>query len=954
MKKLRLKRILAAILCALMAFAMAACGNNDKDPAEGDSSGNASNGSDSLLADREGYYLETLYEMPSDIYTVVSPYMRPDGVVEFLGQSYGDPESTMTMTVSAGEEASADSTPPAPASEEGIPEGSEEGGGAQAEAPGVTESMENPEAFTMPEANYTLYEWDMSSKSWTEADASWMDGIKGEISQILAMTVSDAGDRYVIANGQFATENNYDENGYTPPPLLLYKIAADGTVSTIDMDWHVANRDYSSAAEGMEAELTVVPATFERVEYNYDSYRYSSPTAAEDTDDSEAADEAAVATETGADTGAEEALAAEEESTTEDKSEDDDEESGTLGSVYSSPMSTAPSPSSISVLDNGDMLIGDYTATLIYDAQGQYTDYLETENYGMGSQYALDGNNMYALGNNNESSMGYSVLINQYDLSSTDRGAPVASFPAPPSSQNYAYTAQMAISDGALYWLDQTGLFSYDMSAGETGEWKELAGPELLYVSDPDANMQGLQTDGQGNFYTMLSEYGSNSVQYNFLGISYTDDAPMEITAEISVYSLTDNYQLRRYVNDFRKQNPSVLVDIQYGMDYTGSVTAQDVINSLNKLLLAEKGPDVFLLDGLPIDSYIEKGVLMDLSEWAAPKLAQGIWMDGLARAYEDESGAIYALPTSMQIPLLMGDQTALEGFNSLSDFADYVSTHDDAPALYDTTPMGLIRPCFLMVSDQVIDEDGSFNEAALAQFLEDVKKISDTDKGAPLSQEMYDMFEQYASEGWEYDFSSTFSGDGALQYAFGDCNFSIVSLYGSDYWRMMKAAQGKREGSGVSLLPADGAYVFEPMSIIGINNRTEHQEECLALLDVMTAAKDPEAVNYGYGIPLVMDNMYPVELTEEEIAASGSMAMASTWGYGDEKGRMLMVEGNVTREDVDEIIAFLQPLDTPLNIDSQLLKMIYDNSRDFFDGKESAEDAAAKIVEASRIYMSE
>ena len=43
-------------------------------------------------------------------------------------------------------------------------------------------------------------------------------------------------------------------------------------------------------------------------------------------------------------------------------------------------------------------------------------------------------------------------------------------------------------------------------------------------------------------------------------------------------------------------------------------VTVADRIRALNARILAGDGPDILVLDGLPTESYIEKGILADLN----------------------------------------------------------------------------------------------------------------------------------------------------------------------------------------------------------------------------------------------------------------------------------------------------------------------------------------------------
>ena len=50
-------------------------------------------------------------------------------------------------------------------------------------------------------------------------------------------------------------------------------------------------------------------------------------------------------------------------------------------------------------------------------------------------------------------------------------------------------------------------------------------------------------------------------------------------------------------------------------MSGENGLTAEDAIKALNTEIMAGNGPDVIMLDGLPIESYLAKGMLADLSE---------------------------------------------------------------------------------------------------------------------------------------------------------------------------------------------------------------------------------------------------------------------------------------------------------------------------------------------------
>lgn len=57
----------------------------------------------------------------------------------------------------------------------------------------------------------------------------------------------------------------------------------------------------------------------------------------------------------------------------------------------------------------------------------------------------------------------------------------------------------------------------------------------------------------------------------------------------------------------FQRQNPDVHVVYDVALTGADAVTASDALRTLANELLAGKGPDLLVLDGMPIDSYVEK-----------------------------------------------------------------------------------------------------------------------------------------------------------------------------------------------------------------------------------------------------------------------------------------------------------------------------------------------------------
>ena len=92
----------------------------------------------------------------------------------------------------------------------------------------------------------------------------------------------------------------------------------------------------------------------------------------------------------------------------------------------------------------------------------------------------------------------------------------------------------------------------------------------------------------------------------------------------------------------FQMEHPDVRVELIDGAGESGSTLKSDTIRSLNAELLNGNGADVLVLDGLPIESYIEKGVLEDLSDIITPMVKAGELYPNIAESFTGSDGSVY------------------------------------------------------------------------------------------------------------------------------------------------------------------------------------------------------------------------------------------------------------------------------------------------------------------------
>lgn len=159
---------------------------------------------------------------------------------------------------------------------------------------------------------------------------------------------------------------------------------------------------------------------------------------------------------------------------------------------------------------------------------------------------------------------------------------------------------------------------------------ERLIDGELCSLNMPALRLTDLIVKEDGSLLLLYAD-GMDRTLMNY---TYSADTPTVPDKELRVFSLRDNKTIRQAMGLFQRQNPDVHVVYDVALTGADAVTASDALRTLANELLAGKGPDLLVLDGMPIDSYVEKGVLLDLSE-------PGRRQDRLGRMAEGRGGEL-------------------------------------------------------------------------------------------------------------------------------------------------------------------------------------------------------------------------------------------------------------------------------------------------------------------------
>ena len=318
--------------------------------------------------------------------------------------------------------------------------------------------------------------------------------------------------------------------------------------------------------------------------------------------------------------------------------------------------------------------------------------------------------------------------LNCYDLAtgdSVDLSEALVNQVASNSSndRNYMYIDQGGLSittkpgdtSGSLYLADTTGVYRQ----GEAGTVLELIiDASLTALSMPNTAVRKLFALADDTFlvYTVSDDYGDNHL-YRY---AYSAEAKTTPESEIKVYSLEDNTEIRQALALYQKANPDVMVTLQVGMTGEEGITSSDALNTLNTEIMAGKGPDLLVLDGMPIDSYVEKGILADISD-VVNKIDEE---SGILAAVKDN----YAIASRFSVPYMQGDAKYIDAIKDITTLNEAAkATREDNPDKKSISGYSLdemMKYLYKVYVNNFITADGKLDKASLQTFMEQAKAI--------------------------------------------------------------------------------------------------------------------------------------------------------------------------------------------------------------------------------------
>ncbi len=500
------------------------------------------------------------------------------------------------------------------------------------------------------------------------------------------------------------------------------------------------------------------------------------------------------------------------------------------------------------------------------------------------------------------------------------------------SGEEDIYGSLAAAGEGEDFYLCNSAGIHRMMENGTI--WETIVDGSLTSLGMPSINIKKMMTGSDNDYYVWCIE----NEKSNLIHFTYDADMPSVPSKTLTIYglNLSDNKTLRQAASLFQMANPDVKIEIIDGHSDAGGISVSDTIRSLNTELVNGKGADILVLDGLPARSYKEKGILEDMQKIIGEMIESGELYDNVADKFYEEDGAVYQIPTRISFPVIIGNEEDLRHFSTLEDIAQYQNANPDKPITSKARYENILREyANLYYTELVNPETGQLVPGKVKTLLETVKTLGDA-CGAKV------IFGESENDGrlnaFGFDQGNRIKMSGIYDLYGGSRLISIEMLNSINDMMLPYSAIDKR---GYSMEQLNGSYLA--LGMLGVTSTGKEKETAMEFVRfVLGSQVQSSDLRDGFPVNPEAVDQWQEKTSEYSVAISVSGSDDYLDGYWPEPERR------------QELLGYLNTLNNPIILDGVLMEMIINESKGYFEGTQTAAQAAAAVENKAKLYEAE
>ena len=480
-----------------------------------------------------------------------------------------------------------------------------------------------------------------------------------------------------------------------------------------------------------------------------------------------------------------------------------------------------------------------------------------------------------------------------------------------------------------IYLCNAAGI--HHMALGGT-MWETIVDGSLNSLSLPGIRISKMCV-GKNNDFFVWYEKDENPVLAHYV---YDPDTISVPTSTLTVYGLdlSEKYLIRQGAIRFQMENPDIRVEVIDGRRQMEGMMDADIIRSLNEELLTGAGADVLVLDGLPGKSYIEKGILEDMSELLAPFTESGEIYRNLTGHFRRSDGSVYEVPVRVLFPVVYGEAGATASLSSLQAYLEYQESPGAGSISGKTVYENILRRLAFLYDQELWDDDGKLKEEELTDLLEAAMRTGEHSGARVLYPEDED---NGAGKRYNLVAENGFTTPDHLGIMAGD---NQASLELPREMAEMSLSFAVMREKGYPLQSVN--HTFYPEERVAIN-RNSRQKETAERFVTFLLSEQIQGEDVEDGFPV----------TRAGVERWKQRQIVMSYGTGNWEG--LMIYGDYPTESERKLLLDMIPdLDNPVVPDPTVLSIMAEESEGYFSGTQDLPAAVKAIISKVTLYRAE
>ena len=520
--------------------------------------------------------------------------------------------------------------------------------------------------------------------------------------------------------------------------------------------------------------------------------------------------------------------------------------------------------------------------------------------------------------------------------------------------------------NGKVAYVGSTGIYSFDLASGEN---TMVVDGKLTSLVSTDTNIEYFLVKSDGEYMILMNDYmASDNGGHMLLNYAYDPEMPARPDKHLTVYSLEDDYWVEQVCAMFQKSHPDIYVDVVHGMTGDDAVTTSDAVRTLNTQVMGGEGPDIIFLKGLPTAAYVEKGILMDLTDLIGQEKSGKSFFENILDTYKTDKGT-FAVPTSFSVPVIIGHKDMLDQIGSVEDlakiaaqFADDKDRGENQVLIESYETFSLIGSLMPTNAGSWFKEDGSLDAQALKNYLTSIKQINESILSSSVDQEEIASMKEYLldEELLEMITYSNLGGTDptwdSIAIAAGSNLLGLGNLSGVQGLEYMYSAAKKDNDLTFKSMPGALENVYIPENIVGINAKTADADSSKEFISYLLTAEVQKYMAQYQGFPVNVE-AFDKAMEDPEKDQPGYDPEKPSGGVGatDENGKEVSMDIYWPNEAyIAQFKDSLDALDTAAYDDEVILTtIIKDCFGAVFDTKD-IDESVEQVMKDINIYLSE